>query len=114
MQAQFAGARSKQVTLGTDDVADVKKAEQLVVALADRILPHIALQPCTVLLDVHESGFAHAADGLDASGEPDPNLGDQLVRGFFAMLAENVRDRAGKVETLAKWPEPKGFDFLHA
>ena len=55
VHAQLAGARAEQVAFHADDVADIDQLEQLVIALADRVLLDVDLQPLAVLLQVREA-----------------------------------------------------------
>ncbi len=115
MQAQFARAGAEKIAFGADDIADVEQTEQLVIALADGVLAHVALQTRAVLLDVQEAGFAHAPNGLDAAGELYANFGNQFFRGLFAVLPRRTSGIVQReIETLAERAVAQGFDLMHA
>jgi hypothetical protein len=70
MDAELAGAGAEQVAFHAHDVAEVEQlVKSCIIALADGVLAHVDLQPLAVLLQVREAGLAHAAHGLDASGD---------------------------------------------
>src|ERR1019366_6023783 len=114
MQAQFARPRAENVTLSADNIPDIEQTEQLVVPLADGVLAHIALQPRSILLDVHETGLTHAPYGLDPPGDLDPYFRNQFFRGLLAILRKHLGNRTGEIETLAKGQVTQGFDLAHA
>src|SRR5262249_13456745 len=74
VDAQFACARPEDVTVDADDVAEIENLVKFVFVFGNRVLADVDLDPFARLLDVHESGFAHAADGKNPAGDADLRL----------------------------------------
>ena len=84
---------------------------QLVIALGNRVLAHVDLQPLARLHQVQEAGLAHAADGLDAAGDAHVRLVGQFFGGLRAVLGENLRNGVSEIEALAVGPEAERLDL---
>ncbi len=71
VDAEFAGARAKQISADADVVAEVEQLIELESFFADCIFLDVNLEALAALLQVSESGFAHQADGHNASSDAD-------------------------------------------
>ena len=58
MDRQLAGSRAEQITADADVVAQVEQLVERESLLADRVEPHVNLQPRAVLLQRGEAGLA--------------------------------------------------------
>ena len=111
VNAQFSRARAKQIAFDADDVAGIENFVQLVFRLRNRILADVDLQLFARLHQVQKTGFAHAAHGLDASGDAHLRPVRQLLRCFGGKIAQNLRDRVRKIETLAVGAEAQRLNL---
>ena len=69
VDGEFAGAGAEQVSADADVVAEVEQFVEFESLVADCIFLDVNLQLLAALLQVSESGFAHEANGHDASGD---------------------------------------------
>lgn len=69
MDAQLTGASAKQITAHADEIANIQQLVKLEGFFADGIFLDVNLQLLAVLLHVHESSFAHRANGHYAAGD---------------------------------------------
>ena len=65
---ELVGLRAEQVARDTDVVAEVEQTHHLVVALRDRVLPHVHLDPLTSVRQHQKGRLAEAADDHDTAG----------------------------------------------
>ncbi len=76
---------------------------------------HVELQPRAILLDVHETRLAHAADGLDAPGDASARIsGTSSSAVLSPKFAQHVRNRLREIEALAEGHVSQRFDLAHA
>ena len=96
MHAQLAGARAEQIAFDADDVADIEQLEELEIALADRVLLDVDLQPLAVLLQVREAGLAHAAHAsCTRPAMRTRTSADEFFGGLGAVLRQNLAGWCG-------------------
>ena len=112
---QLAGARAEEIACDADDVAEVEQLVELEFGLRNGILLDIDLELGAALLEMHEAGLAHAADGQDAAGETHRDAGGvEFFGGLRAAFGPNLGDRVGEVEALPVGPEPQRLDLANA
>ena len=114
VHAQLAGSGAEQVAFDADDIAEIEHLVELVFVLGNRVLADVHLQSLAGLHQVHESGLAHAADGLDAAGDADLGFIGELFRGFGRVRCENLRNGVREIESLAVGAEAERLDFRDA
>src|SRR5689334_170906 len=68
VDAEFPGSCPEQVAVDADNVSEIEMLIELVVLLGNGVLAHVDLQALAVLLQMRESGLAHAADGEYPAG----------------------------------------------
>ena len=101
MHAQLARARAEQVAFHAHDVAHVEPLIERVVRFRNRIFANVDLQALARLHQVHETGLAHAADGLNPAGDAHARLIGNFLRGLGAV----VRRICGMVWLASnRWP----------
>ena len=113
MQAEFARPGAEQIAFGADDVAHVEQLEKLIVAFRHGVFFDVDLQSLAVLRMCMKAGLAHAADGLDASGDAHADFGHKFFRGFRGVFGQNFGDGMGEIERCRR-AEAERFDLAHA
>src|SRR5665213_1708388 len=114
MQAQLTRASAENISFRADNIPDIEKIEQLIIALAHSVFTHIDLQLCAILLQMHEARLTHAPYGLNSARNAHANFGNQLFRGVPVVLAKDFRNGAGEIEAPSKGPVAQRFDLSHA
>ena len=113
MDAEFTGARAKQISTDADVIAQVEQFPEFVSGVADRIFLDVDLQPLAVLLQVSEPSLAHQADCHDASRDPHRHARRfQFVSRLPAVLGENLRHGVAVVELRRISRMPESFNLL--
>jgi hypothetical protein len=69
------------------------------------------LDPFAALRDVHEAGFAHAANRLDTAGDLYARLIRQIIGGNVSIQVQNLLYRMSEIEPVAIATEPQRFDL---
>jgi hypothetical protein len=62
---------------------------------------------------MREAGFAHSAQGLDASADAHGDGPGQFLRGLRSEGGEDLRDGVRKLKTAAVRAETESFDFTN-
>lgn len=115
VNAELAGLGAEDVAFDADDVAEIEVLIQLVFALGHDVLADVDLHAFASLLEVHESGFAHAADRDDPSRDFHRRFAFiQLFRSGLGILRPEGRNRVREVKPLAVGTESHRLDRLHA
>src|SRR6266545_1968017 len=110
---QLSRARSEDLPLDTDPVAQVQGAVELPPLLADRVLADIELEPRGPVGQVEEPGLSLVSLGEDPAGRPDSRRELlQVLRRHFPVPPDDVGNRIGQgiieridVRKLADAPE---------
>ena len=113
VDAELAGAGAEEIALDADVVADVEELVELPQLVADGIFLDVDLELLAGLLKMGEAGFAHEADGDQASGNGDGDaLGLELLAGAGGVRGENLGHLVGGIEVVRVGRLTKGFDLL--
>ena len=113
MNREFAGAGAEEVSADADVVAEVEQFVEFESFVADGIFLDVNLQLLAALLQVSESGFAHQANGHDASGHADVDA--RLFEFFGSLLrvcAQNLLERVGEFVLAAVGGLAQGLDLF--
>ena len=113
MNAEFAGAGAEQISADPNVVSEVEQPVKFESFFADRIFLHVDLQLLSALLQMREPGFAHQADGHDASGNAyvDSRI-LQFLGGFSRVLRQNCGDGVSERILGGIGLLPKRFNLL--
>jgi hypothetical protein len=111
MDAQLAGSGSEEVAVHADDVAQIQAFLQCEIVLTNAVLANVDLQPLAVLLQMSESGLAHAPDCENAAGHAHGYMRLQLLGGLVAVLSQDLLDGVGEIEAMAVGLETERLDF---
>jgi hypothetical protein len=113
VDTEFAGAGAEEISFDADVVADVEELVEFPELIADGILLDVDLKFLAALLKMREAGFAHQADGDEASGN---GYGGALGLKFFARagseLGENLRHLVAATKVMRVGRLTKSFDLL--
>ena len=100
VNAELAGAGAEEIALDADVVADVEELIELPVLVADGIFLDVDLELLAGLLEMGEAGFAHEANGNQASGDGNGDaFGFQLLAGAGRVRGQNL----GHLVSGLKW-----------
>ena len=98
---QLVGARSEQMPLHADEVAEIEEPEQLEVALRQRILPDVDLNPRSAVRQNQKIRFAEAADAENAAARCGVYPGGLRARvRLLSVRAHQVGNRRAAIESM--------------
>ena len=115
VDAQLAGARAEKIAFAADDVAQVEAFVELVVVFGDVIFLDVNLELGAPLFEVGETGFAHAANGLQTAADLHFDArGFQALRRVFVGPRRDFGQLMRGVKTMTVRGEAQLFDLPHA
>jgi hypothetical protein len=114
MDAQLTGLGSKQVSIDSDDVADIEQFVQAVCLVGYCVLFDIDLQLLAVLDDVQEACFAHATDRKYSSSDTHGHVCAEFFSSFAVVFAMNLWNRVRLLESVPVRLKPKLLNLRDA
>ncbi len=113
VDAEFAGAGAEEISFNANVVADVEELVEFPELIADGILLDVDLKFLAGLLKMREAGFAHQADGDEASSNGDCSaLGFKFLARSGGELGENLRHLVAATKVMRVGRLTKRFDLL--
>ncbi len=113
VHAEFAGAGAEKISADADVVAQVEQFPEFESRLADRVFLDVDLETLAAALQVRETGFAHQADGHDASGNAHVDArGFEFFGRLAAVVGEDLRDGMREIVLARIGRLPESLDLL--